>query len=118
MELLRATLFISIVEYCRDSLERISYIIKKYCGEDSDKRFLHACDTLNFTNANRILDDTVKELTGYSSVSIAISAFADKFSQDIPELSNEISAAWSEVDKVKVINRYRKQISKLIKESR
>lgn len=118
MELLRATIFISIVESCNKSLKKVSEIIAKYCGRDSAKEFLDACDKLDFTNANRILDDTVKELTGYGSVSIALSVFADKFSQDIPKLSNEVSAAWSEADKVKVIDRYRERIWELIKESR
>ncbi|MBP7187890.1 MAG: hypothetical protein KBA55_14275 [Ruminococcus sp.] len=114
MELLQPTSFASAVASSKEQLKRISNIVSKYCGQAKAESFLQACDTLDFTTANTILDDTIRELTGYDSVSIALSAFADKFPQLSPELSNKVSGALSESDKVKAIDSYRSRIINII----
>lgn len=114
MELLQPTSFASAVASSKEQLKRISYIVSKYCGQVKADNFLKACDALDFATANTILDDTVKELTGYDSVSIALSAFADKFPQLSPDLGNKVSGALSEADKVKAINLYRSRIINII----
>lgn len=114
MELLQPTSFASAVASSKKQLERISNIVSKYCGQAKAESFLQACDTLDFATANTILNDTIRELTGYDSVSIALSAFADKFPQLSPELGNKVSSAWSEAEKVKVIDSYRSRIINII----
>ena len=114
MELLQPTRFASAVANSKEQLINISKIVSKHCGQAKADRFLEACDTLDFTTANAILDDTIKELTGYDSVSIALSAFADKFPQLSPELGNKVSCALSESDKVKAIDSYRSKIVNII----
>lgn len=110
MELLQSTSFASAVASSKEQLKRISVIISKYCGQTKADSFLDACNNHDFSTANAILDDTIKELTGYDSVAIAFSAFVDKFPQLSPELGNKVSAALSESDKVKVIEGYRSKI--------
>ena len=105
MELLQSTTFASAVASSKDQLKKISNIVSKYCGQAKANTFFKACDTL---------DDTVKELTGYDSVSIAFSVFADKFPQLNPDLGNRVSSALSESDKVKAIESYRERIINII----
>lgn len=114
MELLQPTSFASAVASSKEQLKAISNIVSKYCGQAQADGFLKACDALDFTTANTILDDTVKELTGHDSVSIALSAFADKFPQLSPDLGNKVSGALSEADKVKAIDSYRSRIINII----
>lgn len=114
MELLYPTSFASAVASSKESLKRIAIIIAKYCGQAKADNFLNACDNLDFSTANTILDETVKELTGYNSVSIALNAFADKFPMLSPELGNSVSVALLETDKVKAIENYRERILKII----
>lgn len=114
MELLQPTSFASAVASSKKQLERISNIVSKYCGQAKAESFLQACDSLDFATANTILDDTIRELTGYDSVSIALSAFTEKFPQLSPELGNKVSDALSEADKVKAIERFRMQIINII----
>ncbi len=114
MELLQPTSFASAVASSKKQLERISNIVSKYCGQAKAESFLQACDTLDFAAANTILDDTIRELTGYDSVSIALSAFTEKFPQLSPELGNKVSGALSESDKVKAIDSYRSRIINII----
>ena len=98
MELLQYTSFASAVASSKEQLKRISNIVSKYCGQAKAESFLQACDSLDFATANTILDDTIRELTGYDSVSIALSAFADKFPRLSPELGNRVATALSEAD--------------------
>lgn len=114
MELLHPTSFASAIVSSKNSLKSISYIIAKYCGNNEAENFLDACDRLNFTMANQILDNTIKELTGYDSVFLALSSYADKFPQLAPELGNQVSEALFEADKIKAINGYREQIVSII----
>ena len=114
MELLHPSSFASAVASSKKQLEKISDIILKYCGQSKADRFLNACDSLDFSSANAILDETVERLTGYDSVSIALSVFAEKFPQLSPVLGNRVSNALSEIDKVKVIEEYREQILDII----
>lgn len=114
MELLQPTSFASAVASSKKQLINISKIVSKHCGQAKADRFLEACDTLDFTTANTILDDTVKELTNHDSVSIALSAFADRFPQLSPDLGNKVSGALSEADKVKAINSYKSRIINII----
>lgn len=114
MELLQSTTFASAVASSKDQLKKISNIVSKYCGQAKANTFFKACDTLDFKTANTILDDTVKELTGYDSVSIAFSVFSDKFPQLNPDLGNRVSSALSESDKVKAIESYRERIINII----
>ena len=114
MELLHPTSFASAVASSKESLEKVAKIIRKYCGQAKADSFLEACDKLDFSVANAILDETVKELTGYGSVSIALSAFADRFPQLSPEIGNSVSSALSEADKVKAIEVFRAQIINII----
>lgn len=114
MELLQSTTFASAVASSKEQLKKISNIVSKYCGQVKANTFLKACDTLDFKTANAILDDTVKELTGYDSVSIAFSIFADKFPELNPDLGNKVSGALSEPDKVKAIESYRARIINII----
>ena len=65
MELLQPTSFASAVASSKEQLKAISNIVSKYCGQAQADGFLKACDALDFTTANTILDDTVKELTGH-----------------------------------------------------
>lgn len=113
MELIRPTSFISAVASSKDSLKKISDIIAKYCDNNA-KDFRKAYENLDFITVNRILDDTIKELTGQDSVYLALSVFVNKFPQLSPELKNQVSAALSESDKVKAIDAYREQIIKII----
>ncbi|MCI9435888.1 MAG: hypothetical protein HFH85_01740 [Lachnospiraceae bacterium] len=110
MELLQPTSFASAVASSREQLKNISIIVSKYCGQAKADSFLAACDNLDFTTANIILDNTMKELTGYDPVSIALNAFADKFPQLSPELRNKVSSALSEPEKVKAIDSHRERI--------
>lgn len=110
MELLPPTSFASSVASSKDSINRISLIVAKYLGQAKADGFLSACSALDFSTANAVLDETVKELTGYDSVFWALGAFADKFPQLSPELGGRVSAALSESDKVKAIESYRTQI--------
>lgn len=112
--ILQSTNFASAVASSKNQFTKISNIVSKYCGQKKAEQFLKACDNLDFKVANMILDDAVKELTGYDSVVIALSVFADKFPQLGPALSNEISSALSESDKVKVIDGYRLKIINII----
>lgn len=114
MELIQPTSFVSAVVSSKEQLKKISAIISKYCGQSKATSFLDACNGYDFLTANSILDDTVKELTGYDSVSIALSVFAEKFPQLSPDFSNKMSNALSEPDKVKVIDGYRSQIIDII----
>lgn len=114
MELLQPTSFASAVASSEEQLKKISNIVSKYCGQAKAERFLQACNTLDFTTANTILDDTVRELTGYDSVSIALIAFVDKFPQLSPELSDKVSTALFESDKIKAIDEYRSRIINII----
>lgn len=117
MELLHPASFASSVASSKDCLRKISLIVGKYCGEDDKKEFLSACKNLDSAKANSILDKTVKELTGDSSVSIALSVFADKFPQLNPKMSDEVTSAISEKDKVKAIDNHWKQITDIINRS-
>ena len=114
MELLRPTSFVAAIISSENTLNRISNIIAKYCGAESAQRFLSACHEIDYKTANQILDATVKELTGYVSASLALSSFAEKFPQLAPGLQNQVYAALSESDKVKVINSYSDQILNII----
>lgn len=114
MELLRPTSFVAAVISSENTLKCISDIIAKYCGAESAQKFLSACHEIDYKTANQILDATVKELTGYDSVSLALSSFAEKFPQLAPSLQNQVYAALSEGDKVKVINSYSDQILDII----
>jgi DNA-directed RNA polymerase subunit F len=114
MELLQPTNFASAVASSKEQFKKISEIISKYCGQAEADRFLDACNRYDFLTANAILDDTVKELTGYDSVSIAFSAFVDKFPQLSPELDDKVSEALSESDKLKAIESYRSKILNLM----
>ncbi|MBR3300883.1 MAG: hypothetical protein IKI68_05290 [Clostridia bacterium] len=116
MELLHPASFASAVASSQDRLRNVSAIIEKYLGQDRAAGFLEACRELDFAAANNILDDLVEELTGYDSVYIALSAFADKFPQLFPELGNKVSEAFSEADKVKAIESYREQILTIMKD--
>ena len=114
MELLPPASFASAVTSSKESLTKISDIIAKVRGNDVAQSFLSCCDSLDFATANQILDDLVKELTGIGSVSLALSAFAEKFPELNPKLSEGVSSAISESDKVKAIDRYYSDISKII----
>lgn len=114
MELLHPASFASSVASAKDSLKRISVIISRYCGEETANEFLIACDNLDSATSNKILDKTVEILTGYSSVPIALSAFADKFPQLNPQLSDDISSVISEMEKVKAIDSYWKEITEIM----
>lgn len=114
MELLPPAIFASSVASSKESLKRISNIISRYRGNDAAQKFQNACDTLDFDTANRILDETVKELTGIDSVSLALSDFADKFPNLNPKLSDDVYSASSEAEKVKAIDRYFESISDTI----
>lgn len=114
MELLYPPSFASAVASSKESLKKISLIISKYCGQTQADNFLKACDNLDFSTANDILDETVKELTGFDSVSTALSIFADKFPHLSPQLNNKISSALSEQEKVKAIDKYAEQIIGII----
>lgn len=114
MELLHPASFASAVTSSKEQLKKISNIVSKYCGQAKAESFLQACDSLDFATANTILDDTIRELTGYDSVSIALSAFADKFPRLSPELGNRVATALSEADKVRAIEGFRAQIINII----
>ena len=114
MELLQPTSFPSAVASSKEQLIKISKIVSKHCGQAKAESFLKACAAFDFTTANTILDDIVRELTGYDSVSIALSAFVDKFPQLSPDLGNKVSGALSEADKVKAIDSYRSRIINII----
>lgn len=114
MELLHPTSFASAVASSKESLRKVANIITKYCGHERAESFLKACEGLDFSAANTILDETVKELTGYDSVSIALSAFTDKFPQLSPALGDSVSSALSEADKIKAIEGFRVQILNII----
>ena len=114
MELMPPTSFASAVASSKGSLKNISIVITKYCGQKKAEDFLNACNSLDYITANTILDETVKELTGYDSVSIALSAFADKFPRLSPELGNRVATALSEADKVRAIEGFRAQIINII----
>ena len=114
MELIQPTSFASAVASSKKQLENISSIVSKYLGKTKAENFLKACNELDFTTANTILDDTVRELTGYGSVSMALSIFANKFPQLSPELGNKVSEALSESAKIKVIDSYYSKINKII----
>lgn len=110
MALLPTTNFPSAVASSKEQFDNISIIVKKYLGQEEADSFSQACKAYDFKTANRILEDTIKELTGHSPVSIALGAFADKFPQLSPELGNKVSAALSEPDKVKAIESFRSKI--------
>ena len=114
MELIPSTSFASAVASSKEQFNNISNIVSKYCGQDKAIEFHKACDDLDFTTANTILDDTVKELTGYDSVVIALGAFVEKFPQLSPELEEKVSDSLSESDKVKAIESYRTRIINII----
>ncbi len=114
MELLPPTSFPSSVASSKEQLNKIASIVAKYCGQAKADEFINACYALDFEVANTILDDTVNVLTGFDSVSIALNAFVEKFPQLSPDLSNKVSVAMSEVDKVKVIDSYRLEIMSII----
>lgn len=116
MQLLNPTSFASIVASSKGQLKNISDIISKYCGSTKAKEFMQAYQDIDFNTANSILDNTVKELTGFDGP-IAFSEFVDKFPQ-LPELENELSKAHLESEKVKVIDRYREQIMKIIEDDK
>lgn len=113
MALLHPANFASVVASSKDSLKKISHIIAKYCGNDSAENFMNACQKLDFTIANRILEDTIKKISDYNSVLMALNTFADKFPQ-ISSFSNQVSSALSESDKIKIIDSYSKQIINII----
>jgi len=114
MELIHPASFASTVASSKESLKKISIIISRYCGQAKADSFLDACNSLDFSTANSILDETVRELTGYESVSVALSAFTEKFPQLSPELGNKVSSALSEAEKIKAIESYREKIINII----
>ena len=114
MELIQPTSFASSVASSKKQLKNISDIVSKYLGKTKAENFLKACDELDFITANTILDDTVRKLTGYDSVHMALSIFANKFPQLSPELGNKVSEALSESSKINVIDSYYSKINKII----
>ena len=114
MALLPPTSFIAAVASSKEQFDKISEIVERYFGQEKADSFSQACKEHDFTTANRILEDTIKELTGHSPVSIALRAFADKFPQLSPELGNKVSSALSEPDKVKAIESFRLKILSII----
>ncbi len=116
MELLPPVRFAAAVTCSKEALRKISVIVAKYGGQEKADRFMDACDALDYSAANSILDETVKELTGYDKTYTALGAFADRFPQ-LPELDNAVSAASSEAGKVKAIESYREQILAIIERS-
>ena len=114
MELLRPITFAATVRSSRESLDRISLIVGKYLGQEKADMFLAACDALDDVTANNILDDTVKTLTGYDTVSIALNLFAEKFPQLSPEIQNKVRNATSEKNKVLAIESFRDEIMEIL----
>lgn len=117
MELLHPTSFAASVASSWNQLEKISEITSKYCGPEKANRFLSACQSLDFSEANSILDDTVKAISGCGSVDYALNAFAEKFPQ-IKDLGNRVFSAAFESEKVKEIEKSRDQILGYIERSR
>lgn len=114
MELLPPTMFASIVASNKDLLKELSQLIKKYCGEKISKDFNQACNKLDFDLANRSLDDLIEKLTDLRSVSLSLSEYANKFSDSIPNLDDEVHSVIGEMDKVKEIDKYYDKIKKII----
>lgn len=98
----------------QDSLGRISLIVGKHLGQEKADLFLAACEELDDVTANSILDDTVKELTGFDTVSIALSLFAEKFPQLSPEIRDKVRNASSEKNKVLAIESFRDKIMEIL----
>lgn len=112
--LLQPASFASAVICAEEQLKNISKIVLKYCGQAKADGFLKACGSVDYNTANAILDDMVEVLTGYDSVPMALSMFAEKFPGLSPELGNKVSKALSEFEKVKAIESYRTEILEII----
>lgn len=114
MELLLPTSFASVVACSKEQLKNISVIVSRYCGEDISNDFLEACSNVDFVKVNSILDQTIKELTGDSSVSMALRNYIEKFPQLSPQIDDDFSNALSEAEKVLAINKYSDDIINIL----
>ena len=113
MALLQPVSFVSAVASSPEQLKNVAAIVAKYGGEAQGASFLAACENHDYNAANDILEQTVKELTGYDSPLLALGAFADQFPQ-LPGFRDKVANAFSEADRVKAIDDYRSQIIAII----
>lgn len=109
MELLHPTRFASTVLCAKDELERIAKLAGQYGGAGAEKDFLRACADLDVGRANKILDRTVRGMTGQDSVSEALYQFVEKFS---PALCGEVSNEAFEFRKPSIIARHYDELKK------
>lgn len=114
MNLLYSASFASIVACSKDLLQRLSEFIAAYCGSAAAQQFLAACEAQDFNTANQLLNRTVTELTGCTSVLRALDSFAEKFPQLNPELSNQVNSELSESGKVQALDRQYDKIKQLL----
>ena len=110
MELLNPSNFPASVASAGDDLKRIAeQFITPYCGDADAQAFQAACRKLDIETANRLLDQTVAKMSGAESVTDALLNLAEKF-PDLSQLHTDLSRAWTDRDKVKVIDRYAKEM--------
>lgn len=117
MELFQPTIFASTVVAAENELKKIASLICKYCGESEASNFQDACSKIDYAKANFLLDETVKKMTGTDNVFSALAIFAEKF-PEIPGLNKEVSEAFTEIDKVKAIDKHYSDIQKIITSSK
>ena len=109
MGLLHPASFASSVASAGDNLEKIAGLVGKYCGEASARKFQSAYRQLDYNTANRLLEQTVFELSGFDSVPEALNMFSEKF-PELPELGRDLSQALTEPEKAKAIARHADRI--------
>ena len=109
MELLNPMRFTSTVLCAHDELKQIAKLAGKYGGADAEKDFLRACKDPDVESANKILDRTVRAMTGQDSVSEAMYQLVKKF---YPALCGEVSNEAFEFHKPSIIARRYNELKK------
>ena len=113
MELLNPLIFASIKASSQDSLDKIaSGFLRKYLSSNEADEFCMACDALDYKKANEILNKAILAACGGDNVSASITLFANKF----PELCQNLSSAYSEIDKISRIAKKSKEIRSAIEQ--
>ena len=111
MELLNPIVF-SVMR--SNSAEVLIKIAKKYVGKylnkDEAKKFIVACKDSDYKRANMILDDTIKSMSGCSSIISALVNYSEKFSA----VGVKLSEVYTEKGMIESINEKSEAILQVI----
>lgn len=116
MELVDAITFETVTMAAPNELEQIAQLVGKYCGNAKAESFRKACDAADSSTVNKLLDQTVLEMTG-EDVQEAMYQFVEKFPDDKQYLHEELRNATFEFQKVRVFERYYEKLMSIVKKN-